>query len=215
MGGRFRRHVIGSRGASANPVHWPLEIAANGPCVPSAHGGGRAAGETGRRPHEHGQNHQGDSAARRGSTIRPQQVVSPFDNVFLFGLTGTPASDARTRAVFAVGRIIFICILTTPALSSPGHRPDCTLLTGDSTVGKRGGGDGRDNRALPFSRQLISLHWVSPVWACRGPRCHVEVEKRGVGTAQQSRECEEGSRHGRSWPTTRSRRVRRRPECCQ
>ena len=46
---------------------------------------------------------------------------------------------------------------TTPALSSPGHRPDCTLLTGDSTVGKRGGGDGRDNRALPFSRQLISL----------------------------------------------------------
>ena len=94
------------------PLHRPCKIAVNGSRVPSAHGGGRAADETGRRPHEHGQNHQGDSAARRGSTIRPQQVVSPFDNVFLFGLTGTSASAARARAVITVGRIIFIGILT-------------------------------------------------------------------------------------------------------
>ena len=90
--------------------HWIF--AANGPCVPSAHGGGRAAGETGRRPHEHGQDHQGDAAARRGSTIRPQQVDSPVDNAFFFGITSTSASAARARAVLAVGRIIFIGILT-------------------------------------------------------------------------------------------------------
>ena len=90
--------------------HWIF--AANGPCVPSAHGGGRAAGETGRRPREHGQDHQGDAASRRGSTIRPHQVDSPFDNMFFFGLIGTSASAARARAVITVGRIIFICILT-------------------------------------------------------------------------------------------------------
>ena len=94
------------------PLHRPCKIAVNGSRVPSAHGGGRAAGETGRRPHEHGQDHQGDAGPRRGSTIRPQQVDSPFDNVFFFGLTGTSASAARARAVFSVGRIIFIGILT-------------------------------------------------------------------------------------------------------
>ena len=66
----------------------------------------------------------------------------------------------------------------TPALSSPDHRPDCTLLTGGCTVGKRGRGDGRDTRALPFSRQLVSLHWVSPVWARVGHRSRLIVRTR-------------------------------------
>ena len=100
------------------PVGGKWIFAANGPCVPSAHGGGRAAGETGRRPHEHGQDHQGDAGPRRGSTIRPQQVDSPVNNAFLFGLTGTPASAARARAVLSVGRIIFIYILTDLILAA-------------------------------------------------------------------------------------------------
>ena len=94
------------------PVAGDWIFSANGPCVPATHGGGRAAGKTGRRPHEHGQDHQGDAAARRGSTIRPQQVDSPVDNAFFFGITSTSASAARARAVLAVGRIIFIGILT-------------------------------------------------------------------------------------------------------
>ena len=46
----------------------------------------------------------------------------------------------------------------TSALSSPDYRPGCTLLTGGYTIGKRGWGDGRVIRALPYLS--LTVFWA-------------------------------------------------------
>ena len=72
MGGGFRRHVSRHRltWRQSLATGFSLPVPTTGPCVPATHGPVEAerAGETGRRPHEHGQD-QARAALRRPRSL--------------------------------------------------------------------------------------------------------------------------------------------------
>ena len=159
-GGRFgtTRHRLTWRQSLAS-AQWIF--AANGPCVPATHGGGRAAGETGLAVRM--------SMARTTLETLLRGADPPSD---LSKLTRRSTmrfySDSSARQPLLHTRVLCLPLDASSSYAYSPH-PHSPLLATDPTahcayrgmycreVGRGEGGDGRDTRALPFSLDSWSL----------------------------------------------------------